>query len=284
MVQNLWNIVIKGLIIGATMIVPGASGGTMAMILGIYDRLISAVGSFRKNPKDNFRFLTIFSMSAGLGLFLFSTPLSWLLETYEMPTMYFFIGAVIGGIPLIEKKSGIKKVDFGVLVLLGIGAILVVMLSRIPGGIFGTEAAGDGASWILLLNAGIVSAAALILPGISFSHFLLVLGLYDQLLNAVKMLELTFLLPLGTGVLLGIILLSKILENVMQKYPKQTYLMILGFIIGSVAEIIPGIPKGAETIGCVATATAGFFATYRKIMNKKVPVTKNSFISLETAI
>lgn len=264
MVQNLWNIVIKGLIIGATMIVPGASGGTMAMILGIYDRLISAVGSFRKNPKDNFRFLTIFSMSAGLGLFLFSTPLSWLLETYEMPTMYFFIGAVIGGIPLIEKKSGIKKVDFGVLVLLGIGAILVVMLSRIPGGIFGTEAAGDGASWILLLTAGIVSAAALILPGISFSHFLLVLGLYDQLLNAVKMLELTFLLPLGTGVLLGIILLSKILENVMQKYPKQTYLMILGFIIGSVAEIIPGIPKGAETIGCVATATAGFFATYRK--------------------
>ena len=254
----------KGFIIGATMIVPGVSGGTMAMILGIYDRLISAVSSFHKNPRDNFLFLTIFSMSAGLGLFLFSTPLSWLLENYEMPTLYFFIGAVIGGIPLIEKKSGIKKVDFGVLGLLSIGAVLVILLSRIPVGIFGTEASGGSVSLLLLLAAGIISAAALILPGISFSHFLLILGLYDRLLNAVKMLDLTFLLPLGAGVLLGIVLLSKILESVMQKYPKQTYLIILGFIIGSVAEIIPGIPKGAAVIWCVAAATAGFFATYRR--------------------
>lgn len=254
----------KGFIIGATMIVPGVSGGTMAMILGIYDRLISAVSSFYKNPRDNFLFLLMFSISAGLGLFLFSTPLSWLLKNYEMPTLYFFIGAVFGGIPLIEKKSGIQKADFGVLGLLGIGALLVVLLSKIPGDVFGTNIMGGEVSWILFWAAGIVSAAALILPGISFSHFLLVLGLYDRLLNAVKVLDLTFLVPLGAGVLLGIVLLSKLLESVIRKYPKQTYLIILGFIIGSVAEIIPGIPRGMMIVWCALAVIAGFFATYRR--------------------
>lgn len=234
MEENRWKIIIKGLVIGATMMVPGVSGGTMAIILGIYDRLISAVSSFGRDVKENLLFLTIFGLSAGVGMFLFSTPVSWLLEHYKIPTISFFTVVILCGVPVIGRKSGVEKVRFSVIVYMLLGAIMVVCISKIPENVFHTE------SFPGMILAGILSAAALIFPGISFSHFLLVLGIYDQLLKAVQTLNMRFLFPLGAGVLLGVILLSRLLESLMTKYPKQTYMIILGFILGSVGEIIAG--------------------------------------------
>lgn len=263
MKENRWLVALKGLIVGATMIVPGVSGGTMAIILGIYDSLIASVSSFAKNIKENLLFLMTFACGTGIGIFLFSAPISWLLEHYQVPTLYFFVGAVVGGIPLIEKKSGIKKISPSVVAYLLLGAVLVIFISRIPGSSLGETASKNSAAWMILLCAGIISAAALILPGISFSHFLLILGLYDRLLNAIRFFELGFLFPLGLGVLLGVFFLSKILETFMVNYPKQTYLIILGFIIGSVVDIFPGIPVNETILVCSAAAITGFFITYR---------------------
>lgn len=234
MEENRWKIITKGLVIGATMMVPGVSGGTMAIILGIYDRLISAVSSFGRDVKENLLFLTVFGLSAGVGMFLFSTPVSWLLEHYKIPTISFFIVVILCGVPVIGRKSGVEKVRFSVIMYMLLGAIMVVCISKIPENVFHTE------SFPGMILAGILSAAALIFPGISFSHFLLVLGIYDQLLKAVQTLNMRFLFPLGAGVLLGVILLSRLLESLMTKYPKQTYMIILGFILGSVGEIIAG--------------------------------------------
>lgn len=234
MEENRWKIITKGLVIGATMMVPGVSGGTMAIILGIYDRLISAVSSFGRDVKENLLFLTVFGLSAGVGMFLFSTPVSWLLEHYKIPTISFFIVVILCGVPVIGRKSGVEKVRFSVIMYMLLGAIMVVCISKIPENVFHTE------SFPEMILAGILSAAALIFPGISFSHFLLVLGIYDQLLKAVQTLNMRFLFPLGAGVLLGVILLSRLLESLMTKYPKQTYMIILGFILGSVGEIIAG--------------------------------------------
>ena len=214
------------------MIVPGASGGTMAMILGIYDRLISTVSSFGKNVKGNLWFLFLFAVSAGTGLLLFSAPLSWFLKHYEFPVTCFFVVLIFCGIPVIGKKSGIEKIDLQIILYMILGAALVVFFSKLPENMINAKSVPG------LIFAGIISAAALILPGISFSHFLLVLGIYEDLLNALKTLDAVFLFSLGSGVFVGIILLSKLLENFMENYPKQTYMIILGFIIGSVSEII----------------------------------------------
>lgn len=261
--DNRWMTALKGLIIGSTMIVPGVSGGSMAMILGIYDRLISAISSFRKNVKGNLLFLIMFVLSAGVGMFLFSTPLAWLMEHYKMPTMYFFLGAVFGGIPLIEKKSQIEKISWDVFLYMLIGAGIIFLFSKVPDETF-QIGSGDGiGNYLMLFIAGILSATALVLPGISVSHFLLILGLYDELLNAIQTMSFGFLLFLGIGVLLGIILLTKILEYVMAKYPKQSYLIILGFIFASAGEIFPGIPNGFNVILCIGLAMAGFFAVYQ---------------------
>ena len=236
--RGLWNTVLKGGIIGATMIVPGVSGGTMAIILGIYDRLISAVSSFHKNVKENVLFLTLFAIGAGCGFYLFATPVSWLLENFEFPTICFFILIVLCGIPTIGKKSGIQKIDFEALTYLIFGALLVTAISRTPSNVFQSVADVGSGFWLRLFLSGTAAAVALILPGISFTHFLLILGLYESLLDAVKNIQLTFLLPLGLGVIVGVLSLSKLLEHLMEKYPKQTYLMILGFIIGSVGDMV----------------------------------------------
>ena len=258
--MNRWMAAVKGLIIGSTMMVPGVSGGSMAMILGIYDRLISAIGSFRRKPMENGIFLGLFVLSAGFGILVFASPLSWLLEHYKMPTMYFFLGAVFGGIPLIGQKSGVQKLSWDVIAYMLAGAAGVILIAAIPEGIVqaGTEE-GIG-SWPVFFVVGVISAVALILPGISISHFFLILGLYNELLKAIQIFDFQLLFPLGLGLLIGVVLFSKILDYVLREFPRPAYLMILGFILGSAAQIFPGIPKGFSAVLCVGMVMAGFWA------------------------
>ena len=131
--------VVKGMIVGGTMLVPGVSGGSMAMILGIYDRLISSVSSFMKNKKENLIFLALFCLGGGLGMILFARPLLGLIERFPMPMMYFFLGAVAGGVPMIYKESGLKRLDYKVVLYPVIGILLVAGLSLLPAGLFGSH-------------------------------------------------------------------------------------------------------------------------------------------------
>ena len=252
----------KGFLIGATMIIPGVSGGTMAMLLGIYDELIHSISSFQNKPKKSALFLTVFSVSGILGMMLFSTPLSILLETYPMETLYFFLGAVFGGIPVIEKKSGIGRFSFDALFFIFLGLILVLSFSSLPEEFISVNNKGSSLPLVFLI-VGLLSSVALILPGISFSHFILILGLYQTLLEAIHSLQFTMLVPLGVGILGGIVLFTKGLDYIMNRYPKQTYLVILGFILGSAAYIFPGIPTGWSFFVCMFLAVSGFWAVYR---------------------
>ena len=257
-----WMSALYGFIVGAAMIVPGVSGGSMAMILGIYDRLIFAVSSFGKNAKENLLFLMTFVFSAGVGIFLLSGPLTWLLENYGMMTRYFFLGTVFGGIPFMEKKSGIQRISPGVILYMLAGAAFVFLVSMIPEDIFAVSIWQNDFSWIRLILAGVISSIALILPGISFSHFLLILGLYESLLGAIRHMGIGFLCCLGLGMALGIEFFIKILEALMRKYPKQTYLIIMGFVFASLGELFPGLPKGLNGILCPGMALAGFFSIW----------------------
>lgn len=142
------------------------------------------------------------------------------------------------------------------------GVAIVFAISAIPA----NRIVVRGNMWNLLLIGG-VSAVALILPGISISHWFLILGLYEEVLQAVHLLDITFLVPLGAGVLLGTVLFSRLLEWVMEKYPKATYLVILGFILGSVASIFPGIPSGIQIVLCAGMAISGFLLIYKSSQN-----------------
>lgn len=249
---------IKGAWVGGTMLVPGVSGGSMAMILGIYDRLVSAVSSFMEERKANLGFLCSFSIGALLGMLLFAVPILKLLQKYPMPVIYFFLGAVAGGIPMIIRKAGMKKFSWKTIVYPAAGGAAVMLLSLVPAGNLAAGMDMGLLKILFLLAAGMVAAVALVLPGISVSYLLLLLGLYEETMKAIGSLDIAFLLPLGTGVILGILLSTKALEKAMVKCPQMTYLVILGFILGSVAEIFPGIPTGSGILPCILLFAAGF--------------------------
>lgn len=254
--SSLW----KGLIIGGTMLVPGVSGGSMAMILGIYNQLISAVSSLFNEFRKNLLFLIIFAIGAFTGMLLFAKPLLTLIERYPKPMLYFFLGAVAGGIPLIYKQAKVQKLSFPYLFYVLIGVILVSMFARFPADVLSNNASTEFSQGIFLFIAGFIAAIALVLPGISVSYLLLVLGLYDKTMQAISLLDFGFLLPLGFGVLAGILLVTKALDFAMTKYPKITYFVILGFVLGSLYETFPGLPLGLEWIICSLMAATGFLA------------------------
>lgn len=262
------KIILKGLCVGGSMLVPGVSGGSMAMILGVYDRLIGAVSNFFQDVRGNALFLGLFSLGGALGLLLFARPLSRLIEAFPKPMLYFFIGAAAGSVPLIFRQARAGRFGWRLIVYPLIGIAAVSLLGRLPvsgGALTGGAAAGPvlagwdgwgGPLWLTL--AGIIAAVALVLPGISVSYLLLVMGLYDKVILAVSQLYLPLLLPLGFGAVLGVVLTTRLLETAMKRYPRATYLTILGFLLGSAASVFPGIPSGAELIVCPLLFLAGF--------------------------
>lgn len=249
--------VIKGMIVGGTMLVPGVSGGSMAMILGIYDKLVSSVSSFAKHKRESLIFLGQFSLGGGLGMLLFARPILGLIERFPMPMLYFFLGAVAGGVPLILREAKVTSFSFREPAWLALGLLAVFGISCLPEGLFAAEMAG-AAGFLFLMAAGVAAAAALVLPGISVSYLFLVLGIYDELMCSISTLRLSFLVPLALGLLLGVVLTTRVLETAMNRHPQPTYLMILGFVFGSMAEVFPGIPSGTEFLVCLAALAAGF--------------------------
>lgn len=252
------EILLKGTIVGGTMLVPGVSGGSMAMILGVYEKLVSSVSSFEKHKKESLLFLGIFAMGGLIGIILFARPLLTLIEQYPMPMIYFFLGAVAGSIPLILKQAEVRTYHWKVPLNILIGLFVVLLFSIIPANIFQFQVQGGTLSFATLMLAGFVAAVALVLPGISVSYLLLLMGLYDETVKAISEFYLPFLIPLGVGLILGIVLTTKILESAITNYPQPTYLIILGFILGSIIEIFPGIPSGRVQFLCLITLMLGF--------------------------
>lgn len=261
--QDAVIVFLKGLWVGGTMTVPGVSGGSMAMIMGIYDRLISSVSSFFKKPRESSLFLIEFVAGAGIGMLLFAKLISYLFTTNaDIPIRFFFLGAVAGGVPMIYRKACMRKVNIKAVVYPVLGIILVVLLAMIPEGLF-TPQEGAGILGVLLqLAGGVIIAIGLVLPGISVSQMLYMLGIYEGIMENISNLNIIPLIPLGIGVAGGILLTTKILESLMEKHPQPTYLIILGFMFGSLPELFPGIPAGENLFLSIITAAAGFLLLY----------------------
>lgn len=309
--QRWWHILFKAMIVGGTMTVPGASGGTMAMILGIYEDLIAAVGNLprlladyianlptgkkqrfsnkqcaaggqgitgarhsfgtRDTPSlqgilESLCFLALFSAGALAGMALLANGVLALLERYPVVVSYFFLGAVAGGIPLICRQAQVKKMTWQVVFWPLAGLFVVYGLAALPEGLFtpghsgSSPAPGTSAlpQFLFQFLGGCILAVALILPGISVSQMLLMLGLYEPVMAAVSQLRFLSLVPLGLGAVLCTLLITRLLGNAMQRRPQPTYLLILGFVLGSLGELYPGPPAGWNLLFAPLAAAAGY--------------------------
>ncbi len=277
-----WHVLARAMAVGGTMTVPGASGGTMAMILGIYEELIESMGSLpgllaecircgndgcaRRRLWDCLRFLALFSLGALAGMALLAKGVLSLLERYPMAVSYFFLGAVAGGIPLICRQAQVKKITWQALFWPLAGLLMVYGLAALPEGLFTAGLPGAASSpgvpsfraLLFQFLGGCILAVALILPGISVSQMLLMLGLYEPVLEAVSSLRFASLLPLGLGAVLCTLLVTRLLGSAMQRRPQPTYLLILGFVLGSLGELYPGLPEGWNLLFAPLAAVAGY--------------------------
>lgn len=255
---------LKGMVIGVSNIIPGVSGGTMAVVMGIYDKIIYSVNNFFKDIKRNILFLGILAIGAAIGILLFTNVIDYLIKNYNEQTNFFFIGLIIGTVPLLYKRATKTRIKGGNLTGLILGFSIVAALGILEK--VNPEAAFLSAIFkpnaIGFFVAGFIAAATMILPGISGSFVLLLIGLYEPIIESVKSFHLINIGLVGTGVLVGFLLMTRLIERIFNKYPQTAYCIILGLVIGSVFVIYPGFTFGIMGIVSILTLILGFLVAY----------------------
>lgn len=242
---------LKGMILGSAMIIPGVSGGTLAISLGIYERIINVITHFFKNFKENI----IFIINLGLGILasivLGALILNYTFEHYPIPTIIFFIGLLIGSIPSLTKRVDLRntlKISNIFYFLLGVSLVLGVYLFKGSSEVTFSNGFNLVQS-IKLILVGVVAAATLVIPGISGSFMLMILGYYKPILGVITDTikfnnlgnNILILIPFGVGVLLGIIGIAKLIEYLLKNHETKTYYAIIGFLIASIIEIFASL-------------------------------------------
>lgn len=261
---------LKGMIIGISNVIPGVSGGTMAVSMGIYEKLIQTIGNFFVHFKENFKknmiFLIPIVLGAGIGIIAFSKLLKFLLENYQMQTQFAFIGLILGSVPFIMKKSVAKgfswKYCIPGIITFGIGLTLAILEIL---GITGNPVESFDITFmnvILLFVYGIISAVSMVVPGISGSFILLLLGVYSAIITAISSLNILVLIPFGIGVVVGVLLASKIIDFLLEHFYGYTYFAIIGFVVGSLLAIYPGFSFDMAGIVSVICLVLGFVASF----------------------
>lgn len=243
-------LVIKGFFLGVANIIPGVSGGTLAITLGIYQDLIEAISHFFKQLKKNLKLLIPLGIGMVVAILLGSKIISYCLDKFPFPTTLFFIGLIVGGIPLLTKKIKLKKVKpLNIAVFLLTFGIVMIMIFLNEGNNLVNLTNMNFIKTISLFIVGMVAAATMVIPGISGSFVLMLLGYYKPIVETISNLtdfsllghNILVLAPFGMGVLIGVILIAKIIEYLLKKHEEATYYGIIGFVISSIIGLALGL-------------------------------------------
>lgn len=236
-------LLIKGFFFGIANIIPGVSGGTLALTMGVYEDLIESISHFFKDIKKSLSFLIVFGLGAALSVLLMSKVISLSLEKFPFPTTLFFIGLILGGVPLLTRKvrkQKVKPVNI-VLFLITFGIIIAMAFLQEGNNVVNLTKLNPTMVGILFL-VGMVAAATMVIPGVSGSFVLMLLGFYQPIVTTVSKVtdfsllghNISILLPFGLGIVIGIVLVAKLIEFLFKKYEVATYYAILGFLVASI--------------------------------------------------
>ena len=261
--------------LGIANIIPGISGGTMAVSLNIYDRLMHSLS--KKGFRENLGFLLTLALGAATGIFALSSLISYLLLHYPEATNYFFIGIVLGSIPMVAQKTRINPrhitwksaATFAVFFGMMIAMELFTPPDAAKQEVLFALSAGECFFYGFL---GMICAIAMIVPGISGSFLLLILGGYGTVTAAISRLNLGILLPFGLGVVAGLIIGVKVMRYLLSKYQQQTYVAILGLMMGSLYQMYFPIEMdgmGIFSIGMLLLSTVVTYFLLRPIQKNK---------------
>lgn len=233
-----------GAVMGVAVIIPGVSGGTVAVLLNFYDKLINSIGNLRKDFKNSVMFLLPLALGLALAIAAAYFPLKFLLERAPLPTVLLFVGLMAGSCPKMFKdtlKTGFKKTD---IIAFIIPLAIVICICFIP--TVGNVNLGENmpvGGYFALIAVGALASCALVVPGVSGSMLLLILGYYTPIFDTVSALLTNFghsflvLVLFAAGLIIGFFSIAKLMKFLLNKFTRATNWAIMGFVIGSIPAI-----------------------------------------------
>ena len=247
---------VKGLFIGSGFILPGVSGGALAAVFGVYERIISFLAHITRDFWKNVRFLIPIGLGLITGVFIFSFAISFLLERYEYQIIWLFIGCILGTIPTLWKQAGKKgrsaRHIFMLVFFFCASYLFMAYGEKLTGG----NVPQNTFTWTM---AGVLIGLGMIVPGLSPSNFLVYMGMYKDMASGIKNLDFAVIIPIGLGVALSVLLLSKLMDFVFRKAYTSLFHSILGVVFASTIMIIPYNYKysNPDIILCFVLCAAG---------------------------
>lgn len=246
--------ILQGMVVGIANIIPGVSGGTMMVAMGLYDRLIHAITHIKSEFKNSLKLLIPILAGAALAIVLLSRLFEFLLDNYPIPTNFAFCGLIVGSLPfIVEKVKGSKAADPSNWIP------FVIFFAIVVGSALFTETNSSAnhislniIEIIKLFLVGVIAAATMVIPGVSGSMMLMLLGYYDTILATINstidaligfdiptlLTCAGLLIPFGIGVIIGIFLIAKLIEFIFSKWETSAYYAIIGLIVSSPVAIL----------------------------------------------
>jgi len=252
---------VKGAFIGSGFILPGVSGGTLAAVFGIYERIISFLAHITKDFKKNALYFIPVGLGGITGVFLLSFAVSFLLDSYEIQILWFFVGCIVGTIPSLWEeagKTGRKSIHIVVMVVAFIAGLAFLLYGE---KMFSGGVPQNSTTWVI---AGALIGLGTVVPGLSPSNFLVYMGMYKSMTDAIKTLDFSVIIFIAIGGAVCVLSLSKVMDYIFRKAHAGLFHFILGVVFASTIMIIP---RGYNylsvgTIGCAALFVAGIALGY----------------------
>ncbi|MBM6947760.1 DUF368 domain-containing protein [Mordavella massiliensis] len=274
--------ILQGVVVGVANIIPGVSGGTMMVAMGLYDKLIHAITHLKSEFAKSMRLILPIFIGAALAIIILSRVFEFLLEQYPIPTNFAFCGLIAGSLPFIfQKVKGKRATVSRMIPLLVFFAIVILMAVMGETGGKAADVSFTLLNEIKLLLVGIIAAATMVIPGVSGSMMLMLLGYYDTILRTINrfmdalfafdipelLVQCVILIPFGIGVLLGIFLIAKIIEFIFARAETHAYYAIIGLIVASPAAILIKVDWSTFSVlsllAGIVTFAAGWFVAAR---------------------
>lgn len=268
----------QGMVVGIANIIPGVSGGTMMVAMGLYDKLIHSITHLKSEFKESMKLLIPILLGAAIAVVALSRLFEFLLGTYPVPTNFAFCGLIVGSLPFILEKVKGHSVSGGKIAAFLVFFVLVVGMALMG------ESSGNAAdvsfgliNVIKLFLVGIVAAATMVVPGVSGSMMLMLLGYYDTILKTINglvdallafdiqqiLVQCGVLIPFGIGIVIGIFLIAKLIEFIFSKAEIHAYYAIIGLIVSSpIAILVQTDWSGCSVLSIgigIVTFAAGWF-------------------------
>ena len=272
--------IIKGMIIGVANVIPGLSGGTIAVSMGIYEKLIHTINNIFKTPLKCIKEIWTYIVGIGLGIIVAVFGITYLFEVSPIPTAMLFVGLVLGAIPTIGGRVDEKNISKRDIITFVIFLAIIISVPFLKSSV-ATINESSASIYFIVFALGVIAAATMVIPGVSGSIILMAFGYYEYIMATISTFiksvvelefalafdELLILAPFVIGVLIGIIVIAKVIEWLLKHQEKTVYWGILGLLVASPFPIIINLDmSGINIVVTIISVIACVVGAYSTMM------------------